>query len=36
VDGETERLLSDASADQIEAWLERVLSAATLAELLAT
>jgi len=35
VDGETERRLEAASAEQIEVWAERVLSAATLAELLA-
>lgn len=35
VDGETERRLEAASAQQIEVWAERVLSAATLAELLA-
>ena len=35
VDSETERRLEAASADQIEVWAERVLSAATLAELLA-
>jgi hypothetical protein len=35
VDGETERRVAAASAEQIEVWAERVLSAATLAELLA-
>jgi hypothetical protein len=35
VDGETERRLAAASARQIEDWAERVLSAATLTELLA-
>jgi hypothetical protein len=35
VDGETERRLAAASTRQIEDWAERVLSAATLAELLA-
>ena len=35
VDGETERRVAAASAEQIEMWAERVLSAATLAELLA-
>jgi hypothetical protein len=35
VDGETERRVAVASAEQIEIWAERVLSAATLAELLA-
>jgi hypothetical protein len=35
VDGEIERRLEQASAAQIEVWAERVLSAATLAELLA-
>jgi hypothetical protein len=35
VDGETERRLAAAAAEQIEIWAERVLSAATLAELLA-
>jgi flagellar biosynthesis/type III secretory pathway protein FliH len=35
VDGETERRIAAASAEQIEIWAERVLSAATLAELLA-
>ncbi len=34
VDGETERRLDVASAEQIEVWADRVLSAATLAELL--
>jgi flagellar biosynthesis/type III secretory pathway protein FliH len=35
VDGETERCVAEASAEQIEVWAERVLSATTLAELLA-
>jgi flagellar biosynthesis/type III secretory pathway protein FliH len=35
VDGETERRIAAASAEQVELWAERVLSAATLAELLA-
>ena len=35
VDGETERRVAAAPAQQIEIWAERVLSAATLAELLA-
>jgi hypothetical protein len=35
VDGETEQRLEAASAAQIETWIERVLSAPTLAELLA-
>jgi hypothetical protein len=35
VDGETERRVAAASAEQVEVWAERVLSAATLAELLA-
>ena len=35
VDGEIERRVAAASADQIEVWAERVLSAATLAEILA-
>jgi len=35
VDGEAERRLEGASAEQIEVWAERVLSVATLAELLA-
>ena len=35
VDGETEQRLGTASAAQIETWIERVLSASTLAELLA-
>ena len=35
VDGETERRLVAASARQIEDWADRVLSAATLIELLA-
>jgi hypothetical protein len=35
VDGETERRVATASAEQIEVWAERVLSAVTLAELLA-
>ena len=35
VDGETEQRLEAASAAQIETWIERVLSASTLAELLA-
>lgn len=35
VDGETERRVAAAPAEQIEAWAERVLSAATLASLLA-
>ena len=35
VDGEIERRVATASAEQIEVWAERVLSAATLAELLA-
>jgi hypothetical protein len=35
VDGDTERRVAAASVEQIEVWAERVLSAATLAELLA-
>jgi hypothetical protein len=35
VDGEIERRVATASAEQIEVWAERVLSAATLADLLA-
>lgn len=35
VDGATERRVAAAGAEQIEVWAERVLSAATLAELLA-
>lgn len=35
VDGEIERRVAAASAEQVEVWTERVLSAATLAELLA-
>lgn len=35
VDGEIERCIAAAPAEQIEVWAERVLSAATLAELLA-
>jgi flagellar biosynthesis/type III secretory pathway protein FliH len=35
VDGETERRVAAARAEQIEVWAERVLSASTLAELLA-
>jgi hypothetical protein len=35
VDGDTERRVAAASTEQIEIWAERVLSAATLAELLA-
>jgi hypothetical protein len=35
VDGETERRVAAASADEVEIWAERVLSAGTLAELLA-
>ncbi len=35
VDGETERRVAAASVEQIEVWAEWVLSAATLAELLA-
>ena len=35
VDGETERRVAAASAEQVEVWAERVLSASTLAELLA-
>jgi Domain of unknown function (DUF4351) len=35
VDGETERRVATAPAEQVEVWAERVLSAATLAELLA-
>jgi flagellar biosynthesis/type III secretory pathway protein FliH len=35
VDGETERQVAAASAEQIEIWAERALSAATLVELLA-
>ncbi|HET7500035.1 MAG TPA: DUF4351 domain-containing protein, partial [Kofleriaceae bacterium] len=35
VDGEVERRVAMASAEQVEVWAERVLSAATLAELLA-
>jgi hypothetical protein len=35
VDGETERRVAAASAEQVEVLAERVLSAATLAELLA-
>ena len=34
VDSETERCVAAAPAEQIELWAERVLSAATLAELL--
>lgn len=34
VDGEIERLIAAASTEQVEVWAERVLSAATLAELL--
>jgi hypothetical protein len=33
--GETERRIVAASAEQVELWAERVLSAATLTELLA-
>jgi hypothetical protein len=35
VDGEIERRVAAAPTEQIEIWAERVLSAATLAELLA-
>jgi uncharacterized protein DUF4351 len=35
VDGETERRVAAASAEQVEVWAERVLSATSLAELLA-
>jgi flagellar biosynthesis/type III secretory pathway protein FliH len=35
VDSETERRVATAPAEQVEVWAERVLSAATLAELLA-
>ena len=35
VDGEIERRVAAAPAEQVEVWAERVLSAATLAELLA-
>ena len=35
VDGETERRVAAASPEQVEAWADRVLSAATLTELLA-
>lgn len=35
VDGATERRVAAASTEQVEVWAERVLSAATLAELLA-
>jgi hypothetical protein len=35
VDGETERRVAAAPAEQVEVWAERVLSAATLAEILA-
>lgn len=35
VDGETERRVAAASAEHVELWAERVLSAATLTELLA-
>jgi hypothetical protein len=35
VDGETERRVETASAEQIEVWAERVLSAESLGELLA-
>jgi hypothetical protein len=35
VDGEMERRVAAAPAEQVEVWTERVLSAATLAELLA-
>jgi hypothetical protein len=35
VDGDAERRVAAAPAEQIEVWAERVLSAATLAELLA-
>jgi hypothetical protein len=35
IDGETERRVAVAPAQQIEVWAERVLSAATLTELLA-
>jgi len=35
VDGEAERRVAAASAEQVEVWVERVLSAGTLAELLA-
>ena len=35
VGGETERRIAAASVEQIEVWADRVLSAATLAELLA-
>jgi hypothetical protein len=35
VDGETEHRVAAATAEQVEVWAERVLSAATLTELLA-
>ena len=35
VDGEVERRVAAASAEQIEVWIERVLSAGSIAELLA-
>jgi uncharacterized protein DUF4351 len=35
VDGETERRVAAAPAEQVEVWIDRVLSAGTLAELLA-
>ena len=35
VDGETERRVAAAPAEQVEVWAERVLSAATLTDLLA-
>jgi hypothetical protein len=35
VDADTERRLATASAKQIDTWIERVLSASTLAEILA-
>ena len=35
IDGETERRVAAAPAEQIEVWAERVLSATTLAEVLA-
>jgi flagellar biosynthesis/type III secretory pathway protein FliH len=35
VDGETERRVAAAPAEQVEVWAERVLSAATLAEIFA-
>lgn len=35
VDGEIERRLASATAEQVERWAERVLVAATLAELMA-